>query len=159
MAVARRFFSPLVIVCGLLLACGLFAATLVGANTLRPLPVVQPGGTAVLNIIPAPSPTVPLPTLPPSPTPTPTQPIPGLAPLAIGDYVQVAGTGSDGLRVRSEAGLNGNILYLAIESEVFKVEDGPREVDGYTWWYVVEPYKQAVKGWVVANYLAQIQNP
>ena len=141
------------------MACILFAAVLLAANALRPQPAPPAVGTVVVNVIPAPSPTRPLPTLPPTSTPSPTPPVPGLTPLAIGDYVQVAGTGVDGLRVRSAAGLAGDILYVAIESEVFKIEDGPREADGYTWWYVVEPYKQVVKGWVVANYLAQIQNP
>ncbi len=159
MQILRSYFTPLSVLMGLVLACILAAASVVAVIALRPQPVPQVAGTAAVNIIAAPSATPPLPTLAPSATPSPTPPVPGLTPLAVGDYVQVAGTGIDGLRVRSEPGLGGDILYLAIESEVFKVEDGPREVDGYTWWYVVEPYKQAVKGWVVANYLAQIQNP
>lgn len=159
MRLAREVLSPVVLVVALVLACVLFGAALIVIQALRPVPAALTVGTAAVNIIPAPSPTLPLPTLPPTPTPSPTPPLPGLSQLAIGDYVQVAGTGADGLRVRSEPGLNANILYVAIESEVFKVADGPREADGYTWWYLVEPYQQVMKGWVVANYLALIQNP
>jgi hypothetical protein len=56
-------------------------------------------------------------------------------------------------------GLEGVVRFLAIESEVFQVTDGPREVDGYTWWYLTAPSDGTVQGWAVANYLAVIQNP
>ncbi len=155
----QEFFTPLVLLGGMLLACLAFSGLLAGLVFLRPQPAPLALGTAALNVIPAPTATRLLPTLPPSPTPSPTPPLPGLAPLAVNDYVQVAGTGADGLRLRADPGLNGNVLYLAIDAEVFKIIDGPRDVDGYTWWYLLEPYKQNIKGWAVANYLALIQNP
>ena len=59
--------------------------------------------------------------------------------IAIGNYVQITGTQGEGLRIRSEPGLNSNPEFLGFDSEVFIVEDGPREVDGYMWWYLVAP--------------------
>ena len=68
--------------------------------------------------------------------PSPTSP----AGIAIGNYVQITGTEGQGLRIRKDPGLNGEFEFLAYDSEVFVVKDGPREVDGYTWWYLVAPY-------------------
>jgi hypothetical protein len=48
---------------------------------------------------------------------------------------------------------------LGAEAEVFQVSDGPREIDGYTWWYLVGPYDESRRGWAVANYLSVVQNP
>jgi hypothetical protein len=84
---------------------------------------------------------------------------PAAGDIVIGDYVQVTGTGGDGVRLRSDPGLNGTILFLGLEAEVFQVSDGPRQVDGYTWWFLVAPYDNSVRGWAVANYLAEVQNP
>ena len=50
----------------------------------------------------------------------------------------VTGTGGDGLRVRPEAGLSQGVRFLAGEGEMFQVQDGPVEIDGYTWWYLVK---------------------
>ncbi len=160
----RQILTPAALVIGLVLACVLFAILLAGIYLMRPAITPQIDTTAVVNVIAAPSATLPVPTLPPTPTATPTQPasgvpVPGLTPLAVGNYVQVGGTGVDGLRVRSDPGLSAKTLYVAIDSEVFKIIDGPREADGYTWWYLEEPFKQTVKGWAVANYLAPAQNP
>jgi hypothetical protein len=51
------------------------------------------------------------------------------------------------------------VRFLGLEAEVFQVSDGPRQVDGYTWWFLVAPYDASVQGWAVANYLAVVQNP
>lgn len=77
----------------------------------------------------------------------------------MGAFVQVSGTGGDGLRLRAEPSLDGEVRFLGLESEVFRVEDGPEEVDGYTWWYMVAPYDDSVNGWGVSNFLAVVQNP
>ncbi len=118
--------------------------------------------TAVLNVIymPTSAPTAVTPTPSAEVTPTdavPPSPIPGV--IAIGAYVEITGTGGDGLRLRAEPGLRGEVLFLGYESEVFQVHDGPRENDGYTWWLVVAPYDETVSGWAVANYLSLVQNP
>lgn len=123
----------------------------------------MPGpATAVIQIIPAPTST------PVAPTPTatvvldsddavPPAPVPGT--FGLGAYVQISGTGGDGLRLRSEPGLDAPIRFLALESEVFRVQDGPREADGYTWWNLVAPYDESVQGWAVSNYLVVVQQP
>lgn len=142
---------------GLALLClvvGLLWATRPAQGELAP-------ATAVLTIIAAPT-TTPIP-------PTPTQPAatdtPGLGiPPAPGNitldaYVQIMGTSGAGLRLRSDPGLNGEIRFLALESEVFQVRDGPRQQDGYTWWFLAAPADDSVRGWAVANYLAVVQNP
>ena len=88
-----------------------------------------------------------------------TLPTPPPGVIAIGAYVQVTGTGVDGLRLRDEPGLDGQIQLLGSEAEVFLVLDGPREADNYTWWYLVGPYDESRKGWAVENYLSLVQNP
>lgn len=86
-------------------------------------------------------------------------PIPPAGELSIGAYVQVTGTGGDGLRLRVSPSLQSQVRFLGMESEVFLVKDGPQEVDNYIWWYVVAPLEEARAGWAVANYLRVIQKP
>ena len=78
--------------------------------------------------------------------------------IAVGGYVQITGTGGDGLRLRSAPGLTSELLFLGEESEVFQVRDGPQEANGYTWWYLVSPFDPNRKGWGVGDYLVVI-NP
>lgn len=96
---------------------------------------------------------------PPTPTidpfATPTSP----AGVAIGNYVQITGTEGQGLRIRAEPGLGGEFQFLAYDSEVFVVQDGPREVDGYVWWYLVAPYDETRVGWAAADFLTYIPEP
>lgn len=118
--------------------------------------------TAVLNIIEAP--TITLTPLSSTATPSATQssdvPPPHLAgDLSIGDNVQISGTGGDGLRLRSSPGLQGEVLFLGYEGEVFQISDGPEDSDGYIWWYLIAPYDEKVQGWAVSNYLIILQNP
>ena len=152
---------------GVILGAILFGLTLFGLAVgilwiFRPDPVPVAASTAMLNVISAPTATsVPLPATPTS-EPTPTSdipPSPAEGTLSVGAYVQISGTGGDGLRIRSNASLEGTIQALGIESEVFQITDGPREADGYTWWFLTAPYEEARSGWAVANYLQVIQNP
>ena len=117
--------------------------------------------TAILEIQPAVFPTstsiVPA-SLPPNALEATPQITPG-GELAIGAYVQVAGTGGDGLRMRDQPGLNGDILLVASEAEVFEVDDGPVEMDGYVWWHLKGPFDPARQGWAVASFLGIVQNP
>jgi hypothetical protein len=73
--------------------------------------------------------------------------------IVIGSNVEVHGTGGAGLRVRQNPGLSQRVLFLADENEVFLVNDGPIEMDGYTWWYLVSPSDATRVGWGVADYL------
>ncbi len=79
-------------------------------------------------------------------------------PIMIGDYVEIVGTQGDGLRLRSQPGLDGDIVFVAYEGEIFKVDDGPQDASGYHWWYLIAPYDETVRGWAVDNYLRVVQN-
>ena len=95
---------------------------------------------------------------PPTATPAGTlTPPPGQ--IAIGAYVQINGTEGSGLRIRSAPGLNSDTVFRGEESETFQVKDGPQQVDGYTWWYLVAPYDNTRAGWAAADYLAVVPSP
>jgi hypothetical protein len=112
---------------------------------------------ADLTMIPAPTHT-PAATIPPTFDPNAT---PEFDPntIHIEGYVQINGTGIDGLRIRSAPGLNTNTVFRGEESEVFLVKDGPQEADGYTWWYVVASYDETRAGWAAADFLAVVPSP
>lgn len=111
-------------------------------------------------------------TIIPSPTETPTLPItteviemtetvqvvlpPGM--IGIGAYVQVTGTDGSGLRMRAEPGTNTEVLFIAMDEEVFKVVGGPVEKDDYTWWQLEAPYDQTRTGWSAEPFLEVIEN-
>jgi len=157
----RLFVTPKSILGAIVLAMLLFGMTALTVWIARPGPTTLAPATAVLQVIPLPSPTPILPT--PTPmelTPTldvPPPPPPGV--IGVGAYVQISGTGGDGLRMRREPGLNGEVLFLGLEAEVFLVIEGPQPVDGYTWWLLSAPYDENVRGWAVANFLSVVQNP
>ncbi len=158
----KLVINPLVILGSIIFGVILFAAVLVLLNFSREPAVPAPVPTAILNVIAAPTATQPAPTVSPTQIPTATQPVPPPPPpgeLSAGQYVQITGTGGDGLRVRTDPGLNSQVIFIALESEVFQVEDGPQEADGYTWWYLVAPVDSAHHGWAVSNYLQVVQNP
>ena len=111
---------------------------------------------ADVTVIPAPTSTS---GAPPTPTIDPFATTPAPAGIALGNYVQITGTNGEGLRIRSEPGLNGNPEFLGFDSEVFIIQDGPRSVDGYVWWYLVAPYDQSRAGWAAADFLAYIPPP
>ena len=144
------------------LAILLMCATLSLVWITRPNQAASGPSTAVLSIIQAPTSTpvvdTPMPTTAQSSTQAvPPAPLPGT--FGVGAYVQISGTEGDGLRLRSAPGLQGKVEFLALESEVFQVRDGPRDADGYTWWFVVAPYDETVQGWAVSNFLKVVQNP
>jgi hypothetical protein len=133
----------------LVTASFLVICSLTGLWITRPGPSAAGAATAVFNVISAPSDTqIPMTTTltnEPGALPS-TPPPPPAGEIGIGAYVQVSGTAGTGLRLRSEAGLNSNVLLLAAEAEVFRIQDGPRDVDGYTWWYLVGPCSQTRTG-------------
>ncbi len=118
--------------------------------------------TAIVEVIPAPTLT---PSLEPTLTPVAQQSSidsPYESPFGeqifIGESVQIYGTQGDGLRLRASPGLDGKILFLAFEGEIFRVEDGPEEASGYIWWYLVAPYDENIYGWAVQNYLKIVKS-
>jgi hypothetical protein len=114
---------------------------------------------ADLTMIPA-STSTPLttPTMTPDPLLVGTPTLPANV-IAVGGYVQITGTGGDGLRLRSAPGLTSELLFLGEEAEVFQVRDGPQEANGYTWWYLVAPYDESRAGWAAANFLLVVPPP
>lgn len=153
----RQLFNKWVILSAVLFAGLLLLVTLLAVGWTTPLPPPGPGfAPAYLTMIPAPTATpnaTPTATIDPfAPSPTPTG-------LAVGGYAQISGTGGDGLRIRSAPGLSGEPVFLGLDSEVFLVKDGPREADGYVWWYIVAPYDEARAGWAAADFLTYIPAP
>lgn len=158
----RRYLTPRVIVGSISLGVILVGMTALTIWVLKPPKSDIPTATPILQVVllPTVTPTVITPTPVQELTPTLSNlpsPPPGV--IAIGAYVQVSGTGGDGLRLRSTPGLDGEVLLLGYEAEVFQVIDGPQPADGYTWWYLVAPYDEKVQGWAVANFLAVVPNP
>jgi hypothetical protein len=133
----------------------LLLITLIAIGWIQPHQSGTVGFTpADLTILAPPTATVNAPTATPGGTVTP---VPGQ--IAVGGYVQITGTGGDGLRIRSAAGLNSDTVFRGEESETFVVQNGPQQADGYTWWYVVAPYDKTRAGWAAANYLAAVPSP
>lgn len=155
-----RYFRVKVLISSLLLALVAFAIILVLILSSKPDRRITGRVTAIVNIIPAPSPTSVL--AMPTQVPTATS-IPGdarsIGELGIGSYVQISGTGGTGLRLRVDASLEADVRLLGAEAEVFEVKGGPVQVEGYTWWYLVGPYDATRHGWAVSDYLLVVQNP
>jgi hypothetical protein len=144
-------------VLGTLAVAGLLLLlTLISIGWLRPHPASDVGFVSADLTIIAPPTATPL----PQPTATPDgtlTPAPGQ--IGIGAYVQITGTGTDGLRIRSAPGLNSDTVFRGEESETFQVKDGPQQADGHTWWYVVAPYDSTRAGWAAADFLAGVPAP
>ena len=116
----------------------------------------QAAAPAAFTMIPAPSLT---PTQPPVvPTPTPTTP-PSVGGISVGNYVQVTGTEGAGLRIRSGPGTSNPHNFIGMDSEVFVVKDGPREADGFIWWFLEAPYDPSRTGWAASQYLSVVSAP
>lgn len=117
----------------------------------------QPASLPAVTLIAAPTltPTVPAQTATPVGEPV-GQPVDG---IAVGMYVQISGTGGDGLRLRAGAGKSNDPRFLGYEAEVFLVKDGPKFADGLTWWFLEAPYDKARSGWAAAQFLAVVTAP
>lgn len=158
----RSLFNIKVILGGIIFATGVFAVFVVILWSAKANDIAQAPATAILNIIKAPTGTPISPVQSPTPLTTPVstqQAPPPSADIAIGDYVQVNGTGGDGLRLHKTAGVSSKVQYVAIDTEVFTVKEGPIEADGYVWWLLQDPYTENAAGWGVSNYLLVVKNP
>jgi hypothetical protein len=158
----RSWVNVKVVFGGIIFAVCVFAILLGVLWSARAQNIRIAPSTALLSVIEVPTSTPPIPVSTPMPTQAPTseqqEPLP-MGVIKIGDYVQVTGTGGDGLRLHETAGVAGKVNYVSIDTEVFKVKDGPVDADGYVWWELQDPYTDNVVGWGVANYLAVVQNP
>ena len=153
----RQLFNKWVILGALILAVLLLIITAISIGWTTPPQSSDVGFVpAHLTMISAPTATS---SAPPTPTIDPFAPSPTPTGIAIGGYAQITGTGGEGLRIRSQPGLAGEPAFLGFDTEVFLVEDGPRELDGYTWWYLVTPYDDGRAGWAAADFLTFIPAP
>lgn len=155
----RRYATRGVLISALVLGTLFTAATVYALLWYLPPSVSEPP-LAALTWIPGPTNTARPPTDTPPPTSTPTATYAPLAAgeMGVGSYVQVD-TGGSGLNIRNAPGLNTSIEFLGFDAEVFEIRDGPREADGYTWWYVVTPVDSSRAGWAAASFLSLVANP
>jgi len=115
--------------------------------------------SGVLTVIPAPTLTSPVPAVEaPTPVIEETEMVVAGG-VEIGVDVKVDGTGGAGLRIRSDPGIASGVQFLATDGDVFQVDDGPEEADGYTWWFVVSSRDPTRRGWAVSNYLVRVVSP
>jgi hypothetical protein len=151
----KNILNPWVIIGAILIASILLLATFLASGSL--FSPFQPEfyGEGILTVIPIPTFTATA--LPTAPVITPT--IETQVGIQIGSYVKITGTEGDGLRMRDDPSLNGKIIYLGIEDEIFLVKDGPKDQDGYLWWYLEAPLNETKNGWAVANFLQLDQSP
>ncbi len=155
-------FNAWVFVAGAAIGLCLTASTLGLLWLTRPAAGPRGSSTAILSVIRMP--TIEAQPATQTPTPSPTEgsgmpPAPAPGTISLGGYVQITGTSGEGLRLRSAPGFTGNVLVLGKEAEVFQVADGPKEVDGYAWWYLTGASDSKRAGWAVANYLSVTQKP
>ena len=156
----RQLLNPAVLLGAMGLACLLTVITLVWVGFSASPPRADLGfAPADLTVIPA-STSTPIftPTATPDPLSIGTPTIPAGV-IAVGGYVQITGTDGDGLRLRSAPGITSEQLFLGEDAEVFQVRDGPKEANGYIWWYLVAPYDESRAGWAAANFLSVVPSP
>lgn len=154
-----RLFTPRVFAGALVVTIILLSLTFAWIVWSAPASPDPTGLMAVVTSIPMPSAT-PAPQASPTydpyvPTPTPTL-TPGQ--IGLGAIVQISGTQGEGLRIRSEPGLNGKQLFLGFDTEAYTVLDGPRELDGYTWYYLAAINDQKRTGWAASNFLTVVSD-
>ena len=111
---------------------------------------------AAMTVIVAPTPTV-SPTAPAFTT-TPTAPV-SIGGVSIGSFVQITGTSGEGLRLRSGPGTDSPMRFVGMDDEVFRVKDGPKTANDYTWWYLEAPYDPSRSGWAASTFLKVVSAP
>ena len=151
----KDILNPWVLVGSIITASLLLIGAFLAAGSIIPSNQLPEYGEAVLTVLPVPTytPTA----VPPTLALTPTVEI--ISGIQVGSYVKIVGTEGEGLRLRKDPTLNGEIIYLGVEDEVFLVSDGPEDQDGYLWWFLKAPVNETRNGWAVSNYLQVEQNP
>jgi hypothetical protein len=71
--------------------------------------------------------------------------------ISPGAFVEVKGTGTLGVRLRTGPGLNYTTDKVADEGTRFKVLEGPRQADEFDWWRLQT--KDGAIGWAAGTYL------
>ncbi|MDO9085904.1 MAG: hypothetical protein Q7U53_06830 [Anaerolineaceae bacterium] len=121
---------------------------------------IQDDTIALITVIPAASstPVIGL-TIVPTPTAESTVITSSNFKFKLGDFVQIAGTSGDGLRLRSGPGRSNSVNLIGLDAEVFEVIDGPVAADDFVWWYLEAPYDKNRNGWSVDEYLQIVTVP
>lgn len=154
----KDIINPWVIAGSILTASLLLAGSFLAAGQLTPSDQSIYSGEAIITVIPVPTYTpTPLPTQPDFPVATPT--IEQAVGIHVDGFVQILGTEGEGLRLRRDPSLDGEIVNVGLEGEIFLVIGGPTERDGYLWWQLEAPLNASRKGWAVSNYLEFAQSP
>lgn len=150
---------PLSIVGALIFALALIGlAYLVFSSQADKSQTAQTTPQFLVTLLPAPTETPTL--VPTSILVTPTQSDVSILPpgvIAVGRYVKVIGTQGLGLRMRAEAGTSGEVNFLAMDDEAFKVIDGPIAKDGYTWWQCEALLDKTRSGWAAEDFLQVLE--
>jgi hypothetical protein len=157
----RRIFSALgslpVLLSAAGMSCLVLALVFITSGVFFPSSTL-PDPASALTVIPGLTSTPYVPTATPTQAPTQSSeeagPLPGV--LGIGATVQISGTEGSGLNIREQPGLNTGIRFVALDSEVFTVGDGPREADGFVWWYLLTPLDEDRSGWAAADFLSVV---
>jgi hypothetical protein len=74
--------------------------------------------------------------------------------ISLGMYVKVSGTGNEGLRMHSGAGIDQQTMFVAQEGESFQIVDGPKVLDSLIWWKIQAINEPGKTGWAVQDYMA-----
>jgi hypothetical protein len=90
-----------------------------------------------------------------TPTPITNETIGGQ--FTIESYIQITGTGGNGLRLRASPGTEAEVNFIAAELEVFKVIGGPIQMGDYIWWQLIAPYDEGRQGWAASDFLSVIE--
>lgn len=138
------FISALLILC---------LATVLISLMLRTNPSKNDVPTVSFVVIPAPTTT---PTPDPAVSATVSAEVEVRDGISKGSVVQIHGTDGAGLRLRSGPGTDYGHKFIGMDTEVFEVEDGPVDSDGYIWWYLVSPYDENRSGWAASAYLSLV---
>ncbi|MDD2523017.1 MAG: hypothetical protein PHW11_09415 [Anaerolineaceae bacterium] len=77
--------------------------------------------------------------------------------VAVGRYVKVVGTQGLGLRMRAEAGTSGEVNFLAMDDEAFRIIGGPITKDGYTWWQCEALLDKTRSGWAAEDFMQVLE--
>jgi hypothetical protein len=73
--------------------------------------------------------------------------------IAVGMNIKVSGTGNEGLRMRSGAGIDQQTMFLAQEGESFRIIEGPKILDSLIWWKIQALNDPNKVGWSVQDYM------
>jgi hypothetical protein len=155
----NRFFTFRVIIIALIVWVGLCLLIAGSLFLLFPAKVINVVPTAVITVVYAPPTQAPTSNPAAVTTANPTGSTPVSGSIHAGDFVQITGTGGEGLRIRSAPGIENNQLFIANETELFEVKDGPVTAGDYTWWYLVSPKDSSRYGWAAGNFLVLSPKP